>query len=484
MTLHQLLPETRGVLAEREIGTITDDTRKVTAGDIFVAIKGKHFDGHSVAADMLIKGAALVVTEQSLGLERELTVGNTRAFYSEMASRYYGRPTRSLTLVGVTGTNGKSTFVTLLRHILSENGIKCGSIGTISVNTGEKEYEARLTTPEPMELYRYFREMADSGATHCAIEASSQALSQHRLANERFHTAVFTNLTQDHLDWHGTMNEYFLAKRSLFDMCDNAVLNTDDKYGRNIADYLADKNVTTVACSNKKQRGYFAADITSCGAAMKFTLTSEQEQRSYPVTLPLPGEYNVSNAVLAVAAAVTLGVTAQNAADALLSLKGVPGRSEVLYNEKFTVIRDYAHTEDALIKFISSVKPTTTGKVILVFGAAGERDKGKRAAMGRTAAHLADFSVVTSDNPRFENEDDIIAEVAVGLDEAGGKYTRERDRRKAIQFALSVATDGDLVLLCGKGHETYQVIGADYLPFDEKEIVKNLIWGVGGEVPI
>jgi UDP-N-acetylmuramoyl-L-alanyl-D-glutamate--2,6-diaminopimelate ligase len=449
----------------------TDDSREFKAGDVFVCIKGENFDGHDVAAEMLKKGAASIVVERDLGLDKQIIVDNTRKELAKIASEFYGNPTKSLKLIAATGTNGKSTVIALIKHILEQAGYKVGSIGTVNYDTAGKIYEAHLTVPLQKDLYRLFREMADNGAKYCVVEASSQALAQDRFADEVFETAVFTNLTQDHLDWHKTMENYFLAKRSLFSITKNAVVCIDDEYGEKITKYIGNK-YPVITYSATDAAGLYAVNVKEIDGGMSFWLSSENDEKSFPVKIKLPGLYNVANAIAAVGACMQVGIGFDEAVGALQSFGGVRGRSEIIYSGEFTVICDYAHTEDALVKFLNSIKKMGS-RVICVFGAPGERDKLKRPLMGKAADENADYLIVTSDNPRFENQEEIISQVCKGIKHT--PYETYADRKTAIEAALKMAEKDDVIALCGKGHETFQVIGNEAQPFDEREIVLNVI---------
>jgi UDP-N-acetylmuramoyl-L-alanyl-D-glutamate--2,6-diaminopimelate ligase len=450
----------------------TDDSRKLEAGDIFVCIKGENFDGHTVAAEMLGKGASLIVTEADLGLEKQLIVPSTRKHLAKLSSDFYGNPTKSVKLIAATGTNGKSTVIALIKHILEAEGHKVGSIGTVGYDTVGKVHEAHLTVPLQQDLYRLFREMADNGAQYCVVEASSQALAQERFADEMFECAVFTNLTQDHLDWHKTMDNYFSAKRMLFDITKSAIVCIDDKYGERLVKYI-DNRIPCVTYSAIDAADVYAVNAKSSGRGVSFWLSSVMEEKSYPLTLTLPGLYNVANAIAAISVCVQVGVKLEDAANALLSFPGIRGRSEIIHDGEFTVICDYAHTEDALIKFLQSIKGAEGSRLITVFGAPGERDVMKRPLMGAAADRHSDYIIVTSDNPRFEDPDEIIAQVCKGIRHT--PYETHADRKEAIEAAVKMAQKGDIIALCGKGHETEQVVGDEYLPFDEREIVKELL---------
>jgi UDP-N-acetylmuramoyl-L-alanyl-D-glutamate--2,6-diaminopimelate ligase len=466
-------------LNNTEITGVTDNTKEFEPGNIFVCIKGANFDGHTAAKEMLEKGAAAVITERDLGLENQLIVPNSRKYFAKLASAYHRNPAKKLRLIAVTGTNGKSTVIALIKHILEKQGYKVGSIGTVNYDTAGKTYEAHLTVPRQFELYRLLRETAENGADYCVVEASSQALAQDRFADELFDCAVFTNLTQDHLDWHKTMENYYLAKRSLFDMTKSAVVCIDGKYGEKLVKYIkAEHNMPLITYSAKDFADNYAVNIKAAGIGNSYWLSSAKEEKSFPVKLALPGLFNVANSIAAVGACTSVGVKLDDAVGALSDFKGVRGRSEVIYNGDFTVICDYAHTEDALIKFLSSIRSIADSafqgsRLICVFGAPGERDKAKRPLMGEAAARHADYIIVTSDNPRFEAEDEIIEQVCKGIKST--PYETFTDRKEAIEAAMKIAEKGDVIALCGKGHETYQVIGDKYLPFDEREIVLNAI---------
>lgn len=459
-------------LENAEIRSVTDDTREVQAGDIFVCIEGEKFDGHAKAAEMLEKGACAVVVSHDLGLKQQIVVPNTRRYFAHLASNYYGNPTKKLKLVAATGTNGKSTIINVIKFMLNEMGHKTGSIGTIAYDVCGKSYEAHLTTPRQMDLYRYFAEMAENGAEYCIMEASSQALAQYRICDEIFECSVFTNLTQDHLDYHGTMENYYQAKKMLFDMSKCAVVNVDDEHGKRLA---AEIRIPVTTYSTDEKADYFSVGIKSRNSGISYWLCSKEFQKSFPVDFKMPGKFNVANSMAAVAVCAKLGYNINECVEAVQKCSGIRGRSEVIYDGDITVICDYAHTEDALRKILTSIKTFASNKIICVFGAAGERDDTKRKAMGETVAELADFAVVTSDNPRFEDPVKIIDQVMEGILLHDTPYQIYIDRYNAIQFALEKAEKGDIVALCGKGHETYQVIGDNYMDFDEHKIVAEIM---------
>lgn len=456
-----------------KVSGVTSDNRETESGFLFVCIKGAGFDGHSVAAEMLEKGACAVVTQEKLGLDREINVENSRRLYPELLSRFYGSPTKRFKLCAVTGTNGKTTVVNLCAQITRLLGYRTGVIGTLGVDTGSGlsySHGGPPTTPEPRRLYQLFARMAEEGTEYCFIEASSQALAQYRFAAESFAAGAFTNLTRDHLDYHKTMENYFAAKRMLFDMCQNAVVNTDDEYGRQIAEYCREKGVPLKTVSVDGEADFYTEFVKLSAHRSEFILTDRSAGKSYPVRFVMTGLYNVSNALEAAVTVHLTGIPMDEVLCALEKIEGVAGRLETLYSGDFTVIRDYAHTEDGLEKLLSTLKPLAKNRLIAVFGAAGERDAGKRPDMGRTAAKYADVLIVTTDSPRHEDPQQTIDDVVRGI--PGGREHEEfADRKAAIFRALEMAQKGDVIALCGKGHEDYQAIGDEYFHFDEKEIV-------------
>ena len=454
---------------------VTDDTREVAKGSIFVCIKGANFDGHSAAQKMIGNGATAVVAGHDTGCERQVIVQNTRLELANMLSRFYSEPAKKFGLLAVTGTNGKTTTAHFVKHILTVLGKKCGCIGTAGNDTCSGELKLSQhgtpTVPRATVLYRWFDEMVRNGADYCVMEASSQALDQYRIGNENVAVAGFTNLTRDHLDYHGTMENYFQAKRRVFTMCKTAVINIDDEYGKRLAQEFSDIAVTY---STEGNADYHAEFIRMNATGCSYMLVNEREKTACRVDMNMTGLYNVQNSLCAIAMVTALGFDMTECAKALSDLDGVDGRMNVVYRGDFTVITDYAHTDDALIKVLSTLKPLTKGRLICVFGAAGDRDKEKRPMMAKAAEDNADILVITSDNPAHENPDEIIREVMTGI--SGKKPCRcITDRREAIAYALDTARKDDVIILCGKGHETYQIIGDEYLPFSEKEIVKDIM---------
>lgn len=476
MRLYEIIPgaEEFGI-GDREIHSVTDNTKKLTRGDIFVCIKGAHFDGHSAASDMVKKGAALIVAERDTGCEPQIIVPNTREYFAKLAAAYYGNPQNKLKMIGVTGTNGKTTVSHIVQHILNDNGRRCACIGTAGCDLCGifyKEGNDVPTTPLQMELFGYLAEAVRNGAEYCAIETSSQALTQGRLYGIGFEIGIFTNLTQDHLDVHGTMGNYYKAKRKLFDNCKKAIVCTDDKYGKKLYRELKCEKIS-YSCEDAAD--YYSVNVKTAPSCVSYWFSSAKEEKSFPVRFGMPGYFNVGNSIAAMAACVELGVDISDCVRSVQNFKGVIGRCEVIYHGDFTVICDYAHTADALEKILNAVKGFAKGRIICVFGAAGERDADKRPAMGIAVGKNANLAVLTSDNPRFENPYKIMEDVEKGLDKTTVMYRAIENRREAIKYALSEAKEGDVVLLCGKGQEDHQIYGNEPQHFDEHEIVKELL---------
>jgi UDP-N-acetylmuramoyl-L-alanyl-D-glutamate--2,6-diaminopimelate ligase len=471
----ELLTDRRGSLPATAQG-ITDDSRLVRPGTVFIAVKGTDRDGHDFLEMARAAGAVAAIVEKADRLPDglpALVVRDGRRAAPLAAAAAYAWPARHLQLVGVTGTNGKTTTVHMLRHVLDGRDVRSASIGTLGVLVGSAaeavEGGGGLTTPGPVELQRLLRSLVDARIGKVAMEVSSHSLHQSRVDGVEFDVVVFTNLSRDHLDYHRTMDEYFRAKARLLDYLKphgTVVYNVDEKAWANLR---TDRR--RVAFSERVMAAEVHCEHVRFGPrGSEFTLALIAER--VPVALPLIGDFNVMNALGAAAAAYALGTSSSQIAARLSSLPQVPGRLELL-NESPAVLRDYAHTPDALQRALEAVRPFTEGRLIAVFGCGGDRDRGKRPVMGEIAERLADVAIVTSDNPRTEDPERIIDDIAAGMH--SGKHERITDRLEAIQRALAMATPTDVVLLAGKGHETYQVRGTTKYPFDEKEIVKSLM---------
>lgn len=454
-----------------EFSAICSDTRGVAPGALFVAVRGVVRDGHEFIDQALERGAtAAIVSESGEVLAPAIVVNNSRKAAAVAAAAAYQWPAAKLRFIGVTGTNGKTTTVSIIRHLLNSADNPAASVGTLGVLVGAGHPlpgGEGLTTPGPVELQRLLRQLVDIGVKTVAMEVSSHSLDQHRVEGVTFDAAVYTNLTRDHLDYHRTMEAYFAAKAKLV-----TLLNGD---GTVIVNADAPEWSALPAAARKLTYGVrndadLAARDVKIGAAGS-TWTIEHRGESAAVKLPLTGAVNVYNALAAVSAAVAFGVGVRDAAEKLSSLPQVPGRLEVIAGDP-PVLRDYAHTPDALARTLVSARELTSGKLIVVFGCGGERDKGKRPLMGAIAEKLADIALVTSDNPRREDPDAIIDEIEAGM--TRNNHERITDRRAAIERALSLAKPSDLIVLAGKGHETYQIRGTESFPFDEREIVKEI----------
>ncbi|HPP67711.1 MAG: UDP-N-acetylmuramoyl-L-alanyl-D-glutamate--2,6-diaminopimelate ligase [Clostridiales bacterium] len=457
---------------DTEITAVTDNSNKITEGCAFVCIKGNKFDAHNVAAEALQKGAAAVIVERDLGLDRQVICDNTRKAYSLMCSAFFSNPSEDLKLIGITGTNGKSTTAILIKSIMDKLGIKAGLIGTVKNMIGDTELEAVLTTPEPFELQSLFRRMADENCEYCVMEVSSQALAQERVEGCHFRAAVFTNLTQDHLDYHGSFEAYADAKQKLFRMCDISVLNMDDSYYKHMAEGSNSKVVTYSIEDD-------AADFTAKNIQYRQTAVSYELVTKGDIGrahVGIPGKFSVYNSMAAAVTLVELGFGMKEVLEALEKAEGVKGRVEIVpTNTDFTVIIDYAHTPDGLVNVITALRQIAAGRIITLFGCGGDRDKTKRPIMGDVASQLSDVVVVTSDNPRTEDPQKIIDDILEGIKNTKAKVFVEPDRRKATAIALKEAKAGDIVLLAGKGQETYQILKDKTIHYDEREVVKELL---------
>jgi UDP-N-acetylmuramoyl-L-alanyl-D-glutamate--2,6-diaminopimelate ligase len=436
-----------------EISDLAYDTRSVTRGALFFCYPGEHVDRHDLAAEALERGAVALVVERELELDvPQVVVRDARAAMAVVADEFNARPTEDLQVAGVTGTNGKTTTAFLIHSILDAAGRRPGLVTTIETRVGGGREPAVRTTPEAIDLQRLFRRMLDAGDRSCAIEATSHGSVLHRLDRVRFQVLVFTNLTEDHLDFHGTMEDYFAAKRRLFDQAEAAAVNVGDPCGRRLAQELG-------------------------GPVVTFGLAGDAEvgqEALEGVELRLRGRFNLENALGAIAASRLLGVRDEAIATGIERVEGVPGRFEELdEGQGFAVIVDYSHTPDSLENALRTARDLAPGRVICVFGCGGDRDREKRPVMGRIAAELAEIAILTSDNPRSEDPLAILAEVAAGA--PNGSLEIEPDRRAAIAKAVQLAREGDVVLIAGKGHEQGQQIGARKLHFDDRHVAREAL---------
>jgi len=470
-----------------DIRQLEADSRQVSPGCLFFCLPGHRVDGHDYAEQAIAGGAAALVVSRELAVPvPQLVVPDTRRALAQLADYYYGRPSKRLKPVGVTGTNGKTTTTYLVERIWRDAGVSAGVIGTIETRYGGKSFPMSGTTPDVLELQRLFSAMAEDGTERCVMEVSSHALEQGRVKGCDFRTAIFTNLTQDHLDYHGTMEAYEAAKSLFFSRLGNgyadeprerkyAVLNGDDDASSRFAK-LTSAEVLTYGIENDAHLKASNVRIAAGGTSFRLdTFSGESRQ----VELKLVGKFNVYNAMAALGAALCEGIGLDDAIRSLESIPGVPGRVEpVDAGQPFAVIVDYAHTPDGLENVLRTVNELAEGRVICVFGCGGDRDKTKRPIMGRIAAELAGMIIVTSDNPRTEDPLLILKDIEAGLKEAGAssdRYELEPSRKAAIEKAVEMASPGDVVLIAGKGHETYQIVGGITHDFDDRLVAKEAI---------
>ena len=467
-------------LADADISSLCHDSRRANEGSLFFAIPGEKHDGASFIPDALARGATAIVTSTppaSCSVP-VVVVSDVRSAMADIAAAFHNHPDRSLKCIGVTGTNGKTTTTFLARHILDSTSQRCGLVGTVKYIVGGIERPAPHTTPESLDLQEILAEIRDTGGRAAAIEVSSHALVQQRVRGIEFNAAVFTNLTQDHLDFHGTMDAYYEAKSSLFEaLCTQSVkrgrpiINSDDRYGQRLIDQLSKRTKITTYGRNV-HADYRATSIRVTPSGTTFAL--ETRGKSYLVRLPLIGLFNVYNALGAIAAAVTCGVEVRAAVDAISKCPQVPGRLErVPCKRNFQVFVDYAHTDDALKSVLSTLRELQPARIITVFGCGGDRDRAKRPLMAKVAEENSTHVILTSDNPRSENPETILDEIEKGFRRKS--HDRIVDREAAIRHAVDLASQGDVVLIAGKGHEKTQETSGVKTPFDDVDVAHRAI---------
>jgi UDP-N-acetylmuramoyl-L-alanyl-D-glutamate--2,6-diaminopimelate ligase len=465
------------------VDAIATDSRAVKPGTLFIALRGERTDGHAFVNDAIARGATVVVVEPHVTLSASVTlslskgappivtVADTRIAASALADAFYDHPSRDLTVVGVTGTNGKTTTTHLIRDVLEAGGMPCAIIGTLGGSFGTHTWPLSNTTPLALELHALLAAQRDAGAKAVAMEVSSHALALHRVDHVGFDVAVLTNVTRDHLDFHGTMDRYVAAKRRIFDLAARAVVNEDDPSGAKLAAEISARGGAMLTYSidgdsNRSEHathgGVRATDVRLAGDGSTFRVGDTE------FAVSLPGRFNVRNALAAIGVGTLLGIDGATIARGLASTRAVPGRMERIGAFGIDAIVDYAHTPDALENVLNAARETTRGDLIVVFGCGGDRDPGKRTQMGEIAARIADRVIVTSDNPRSEDPLTIARTVANGYD----RTDIELDRRDAIRRAIDEAKAGDTVVVAGKGHETYQIVGDQTRPFDDRDEVR------------
>lgn len=495
MRLDDLLRQTtvqsvRGT-REVELSGVCADSRRVKRGALFVALSGSRLDGGDFIREAVLAGAVAVVTERADGLPQErdgvtvVVVDDARRALAELACAYYERPSEKLRVAGVTGTNGKTTTTFLIQHICDVALQRCGLIGTVRYQVGDRILPAARTTPDALELQELLAQMRDAGCKTVAMEVSSHAVKQQRVRGVEFDAIVFTNLTQDHLDYHGTMESYFESKAGLVLGIGSqrfkagvAVINVDDRYGTLLHDRVLQAGMQPVGYGLGQRAEFRASNCRTDAQGSSFQL--DAVGRSWLVRIPLSGMFNISNALGAIAAAHALGVDVRTAVLALASAPPVPGRLEpVPAKRSFRVFVDYAHTHDALRTVLRTLRDLQPRHVLTVFGCGGDRDKGKRPLMGAVAEELSDWTIVTSDNPRSESPDEIAADITRGM--SRGRHEVLLDRRAAIQRAIEMAGPRDIVLIAGKGHETTQETAGKTEPFDDVAIARSLLENLGSD---
>lgn len=472
MRLYKLIEGLADInIPDREISSVTDNTKKVRKDCIFVCVKGGSFDGHDAAAEMLEKGAAVIVAERDLGLgNKQIITDNSRKFYGELCAAWFDHPEKKLKIIGVTGTNGKTTITNVIKNIFMKNGVKTGLIGTICNEIGDETVHTDNTTPMAFDYMCLLDKMVTAGCKYAVMEVSSFGLVQHRIGPTHFDMGIFTNLTQDHLDYHKTMENYYQAKKMMFDECDYALINTDDEYGRRIFSEISCKK-ERYGISSEADYYADAIKIKSDGTSFWYCYNG----KSQLVNMKMTGMFNVSNVTAAISVCLKAGLPIEDILKAVSEYNGVKGRCEIIPTGRdFTVICDYAHTPDAVENILKSVREYTEGRLICLFGCGGNRDAKKRPLMAKAAAKFADRLIITSDNPRDEIPEAIIDDILAGLKDSEIPFDVVVDRTKAIHHSLKIAEKGDIIVLAGKGHEDYQVLpGNEHIHFDEREIVSE-----------
>lgn len=457
-----------------DISDICYDSRLAKPGDLFVAIEGFRSDGHDYI-DSAVKGGAVAVlcSKKPVGDIPFVLTADTRLALAIASKNLFGDPASKLKLIGVTGTNGKTTSALLMKHMIEVcTGERVGLIGTNGVFIGDSILPSERTTPESYDLHRLFSKMVDAGCTYAVMEVSSHSLVLKRVAGLNFKVGLFTNLTQDHLDFHGNMEEYAKAKAMLFAACEKAVINFDDDYGAYMYQNSPCPAVTFSAASNEAD--FIAKDIKLLPDCVKFCVVTLGEIAR--TTLHIPGRFSVYNALGVISCGAMLGLELQACADAMTSARGVKGRLETVPTDgDYTIIIDYAHTPDALQNVLSAVRETALGRVVALFGCGGDRDKTKRPVMGKIGTEMSDFAVITSDNPRTEDPEAIIADILAGVEVKQARYIAVTDRVKAIEWAIENHEKDDIIVLAGKGHETYQEVCGEKRHMDEREIVAEIM---------
>ncbi|MEE1321819.1 MAG: UDP-N-acetylmuramoyl-L-alanyl-D-glutamate--2,6-diaminopimelate ligase [Acutalibacteraceae bacterium] len=452
---------------DADIKFITDDSRKCEKDCVFVCTE----KGNDYVKEALKNGAALVIAQEKL-CESCIVVPDARKAYAILSAAFFGFCHKRLRLIGVTGTNGKTTVCEMLYSMMTAEGKVCGLTSTVRNITSDSQQDAEFTTPDPFTLHKLFYELCQSGAEYCIVECSSQGLSQMRLYGLEFEMGIFTNFSQDHLDYHKNEESYLEAKKILFAQCKTGIINLDDARA---GDFISSCKGKVYTYSVKKDEADFTAKAINSGAeGSDYAFVGDSI--IHRIKLKMPGLFNISNSMAALSCAVKLGFSLDGCAAGLRNFYGVRGRMEILpVNKEYEVIIDYAHTPDGLRQLLLAVSSFRRGRIITVFGCGGDRDKEKRSIMGKTVCEFSDLVVVTSDNPRSEDPQDIIDDILEGTKNSSTPVYIHKNRTKAIEYALKNARKNDIILLCGKGHENYQLVGNEKIPYDEREIVLELL---------
>lgn len=465
MLLKELLPDICGELSEVNITGITCNSATVKNGDIFVCISGTKFDGHHFAEDAVKKGAAVIIAEKDTKVGNQILVKDTRATFAKLSAKWFGEPAKKIKLIGITGTNGKTSVSYMLKHILETAGFKVGLIGTIQNMIGDAVFNTKHTTPDAYELNSIFSKMYDAGCEYAVMEVSSHALDQKRVYDVDFEVGIFTNLTQDHLDYHITMENYAQAKSLLFGMCKTAVINADDEFSQIVAKDC--NNYVGYSFANKSS-DFYAQNVIFKPDSVSYDLCGKLNTH---IKLSTGGRFSVYNSMCAAITADILGIDTKTISESLGSMNGVKGRAEVVENDLgISIIIDYAHTPDGLKSILNTFAECERNNLTVLFGCGGDRDKTKRSIMGEIAESVADKLIVTSDNPRSEEPLAIIDDILLGIDNKQ-KVTVIENRVEAINYAVKTAEKGDILVLAGKGHETYQILKDKTIELDERKVV-------------
>ncbi|MGU8684493.1 UDP-N-acetylmuramoyl-L-alanyl-D-glutamate--2,6-diaminopimelate ligase [Clostridium perfringens] len=464
---------------ESKVQNIRYDNRKIEQGDAFVCVKGFKVDGHSFIGDAIKKGAKTLIVQEDVSVQEDITiikVRDTRKALAIMSSNYFGNPKDKLKIIGITGTNGKTTSAFIIKSILEKAGFMTGLIGTIANYIGNKKVDAVRTTPESYELHELFKNMVDAGVEYCVMEVSSHSLELDRVYGIQFEEGIFTNLTRDHLDFHKTFENYYNAKFKLFERSNHSIINLDDPYGANIVKDIEERGVKTKVStfSIEKESDFKAFEIKSHSNGSEFKVNLESIEE---FSINIPGEYNIYNSLGCIICAYNLNIPMDKIKEGLSDVV-IPGRCELVAKEKnlpYSIIIDYAHTPDGLENILSTVKAFTKNRIISVFGCGGDRDKVKRPQMGKIGCELSDIAIITSDNPRSEEPMDIINDIVKPLNY--DNFVIEVNRKEAIRKAMNMALEGDVIVIAGKGHETYQILKDETIHFDEREVVYDILEG-------